>query len=72
MKKRNKRFTGLYSLTKTEPLSYYDVIVINKKDEIQKIGTVNTREQAMELKTKYFREDVKYYMLENATVLQQL
>ncbi len=72
MKKRNKRFTGLYSLTKTEPLSYYDVIVINKKDEIQKIGTVNTREQAIELKTKYFREDVKYYMLENATVLQQL
>ena len=72
MKKLNKRFTGLYSLTKTEPLSYYDVIVINKKDEIQKIGTVNTREQAMELKTKYFREDVKYYMLENATVLQQL
>lgn len=72
MKKRNKRFTGLYSLTKTEPLSYYDVISINKKDEIQKIGTVNTREQAMELKTKYFREDVKYYMLENATVLQQL
>lgn len=72
MKKRNKRFTGLYSLTKTEPLSYYDVISINKKDEIQKIGTVNTREQAMDLKTKYFREDVKYYMLENATVLQQL
>ena len=72
MKKRNKRFTGLYSLTKTEPLSYYDVIVINKKDEIQKIGTVNTREQAIELKPKYFREDVKYYMLENATVLQQL
>lgn len=72
MKKRNKRFTGLYSLTKTEPLSYYDVISINKKDEIQKIGTVNTREQAMELKTKYFREDVKYYMLENTTVLQQL
>ena len=59
MKKRNKRFTGLYSLTKTEPLSYYDVIVINKKDEIQKIGTVNTREQAIELKSKYFREDVK-------------
>jgi|TARA_B100001123_G_C14670893_1_gene773469 hypothetical protein len=72
MKKRNKRFTGLYRLTKLEPLTYYDVIAITKNDEIQKIGTVNTREQAIELKSKYFREDVKYYMLENATVLQQL
>ena len=72
MKKRNKRFTGLYRLTKSEPLSYYDVIAITKNDEIQKIVTVNTREQAIELKSKYFRADVKYYMLENATVLQQL
>ena len=60
------------SATISEPLSYYDVIAITKNDEIQKIGTVNTREQAIELKSKYFRADVKYYMLENATVLQQL
>tara|TARA_R110002110_G_scaffold41225_1_gene131170 strand:+ start:996 stop:1211 length:216 start_codon:yes stop_codon:yes gene_type:complete len=71
MKRKNKRLFGLVRLTTIEPITY-DVITINLKNEITKIGSVSNRDDALKLKASHYNMSLRYYMLEDTTVLQQL
>ena len=76
MPKKNRKNKGGFfrsnQLT-SQNTRVYDVLAINEVTGlISTIGQVTSIDEAVKLKKQYLRQQLKYYMLENATVLKEL
>ena len=76
MPKKNRKNKGGFfrsnQLT-SQNTRVYDVLAINEVTGlISTIGQVPSIDEAVKLKKQYLRPQLKYYMLENATVLKEL
>ncbi len=76
MPKKNRKNKGGFfrsnQLT-SQNTRVYDVLAINEVTGlISTIGQVTSIDEAVKLKKQYLRPQLKYYMLENATVLKEL
>lgn len=74
-KKRSFKKDGLFKRLKltTETVTLYDVITVDKKTgEIATIGRVSSKADAKRLKELYNNQFLSYYVLEDATALQEI
>ena len=76
MPKKNRKNKGGFfrsSQLTSQNTRVYDVLAINEVTGlISTIGQVTSIDEAVKLKKQYLRPQLKYYMLENATVLKEL
>lgn len=74
-KKHSFKKQGLFKRLKltSETVSLYDVIAVDKKTgEIATIGRVSSKSDAKRLKELYNNQFLSYYVLEDATALQEI